>query len=224
MPGKIENRVALVFGANGLTGSYLVKELMDNSSFSSVLVFTRKPQDYNHLKVSEHTIDFNRIDDYAHLLKGDDLFICLGTTIRKAGSVKKVEEIDRDYPVKIAQIACANGVTRVAVVSSMGANPSSRNYYMRIKGEMEEGIRKIPFEQIVIARPSMILGKRKEWRFGESAGRIFMKIFEFLLVGPARKYRGIHAKTIAIAMVRLIRSKHRKIVYLSDELQKFGTK
>jgi uncharacterized protein YbjT (DUF2867 family) len=221
MPGKIENRIALVFGASGLVGKYVVKELKDNVSFSSINVFSRSPGNYFHLKVNEHVIDFNRLDDYTSLIQGDDLFICLGTTIRKAGSVRKVEEIDRDLPIRIAQIAFANGVTRVAVVSSMGANPSSRNYYLRIKGEMEAGIRNIPFEQIVLARPSMLFGRRDEFRFGELIGKVFMKAIGFLLAGPARKYRGISGHTVAAAMISLIKSSRRDIVYESDVLQKF---
>jgi len=222
MTGKIGNREALVFGANGMVGNCLVKILNDHVSFSSVRVFTRKPVNYNLLKINELVIDFDKLEDYGHLIKGDDLFICLGTTIKKAGSVKKVEEIDRDLPVRIAKIAHSNGVTRIAVVSSIGADPASRNYYLRIKGEMEAEIRKIPFEQIVIARPSILLGKRNEFRLGELFGKVFIRIFGFLLIGPAKKYRGIKAQTVALSMVRLIKSTQRDILYQSDELKKFG--
>lgn len=224
MPVKIDNRVAIVFGATGMIGTLLVKELMDHVSYSSIEVFNRGPQDYNHPKVNEHVIDFSRLQDYAHLIKGDDLFICLGTTIRKAGSVAKVEEIDRDLPIKIAQIASVQGISRVAVVSSIGANASSRNFYTRIKGEMEAGISKLPFDQIVIARPSILFGKRKEFRFGEVIGKAVMRVFGFFLIGPARKYRGIHGKTVAVAMITLIKSNNRDLIYESDILQKFGGK
>jgi uncharacterized protein YbjT (DUF2867 family) len=224
MPGKIENRKALVFGASGLVGNYLLKELMDHASYSAIEVFSRKPIDYNQLKVTVHVVDFNRLEDYAGLIKGDDLFICLGTTIRKAGSIARVEEIDRDLPVRIASIAAAKGVSGVAVVSSIGANSSSRNYYTRIKGEMEAGIRELPFEQIVIARPSILFGDRKEFRFGELVGKAFMKAIGFLLVGSARRYRGIHGRTVAVAMIRLIRSSKTDIIYESDVLQKLGAK
>jgi uncharacterized protein YbjT (DUF2867 family) len=221
MPAKIENRKALVFGASGMIGSYLIQELRYHVSYSSIEVFVRHPLFYNYLSVNEHIIDFNRLEDYAHLIQGDDIFICLGTTIRKAGSVKGFEKIDRDLPVRIAQIAYSNGVTRLAVVSSLGANPSSRNYYLRTKGEMEAAIRKIPFDQIVIARPSMLFGRRKEFRFGELIGKVFMKAIGFLLIGPGRKFRGISAHTVAVAMIALTMSSHRQIVYQSDQLQKF---
>jgi len=218
----MHNRTALVFGATGLVGRYLVNELKDHVSYTSIFAFLRTAKDYNHLKVIEQVIEFEKIEDYAHLIKGDDLFICLGTTIRKAGSVKRMEEIDRDLPIRIARMAFNNGVKRIAVVSSMGANPSSGNYYMRIKGEMEKGIMEIPFDQTVIARPSMLFGRRKGFRFGELIGRIFMTIFGFLFIGPLRKYRGIKGKVVAEAMISLVKSTRREIIYPSDELQRCG--
>lgn len=220
----MKNRTALVFGASGLVGKYLVRELMYHVSYSAIEVFVRNPIDYNHLTVNTHTVDFDNPELIRDLIKGDDLFICLGTTIRKAGSIKNFEGIDRDLTVRIAQMAFENGVRRIAVVSSIGADPASRNYYLRVKGEMEAGIREIPFERIVIARPSLLFGKRKEFRFGELIGRLFTRLIGILLVGPARRYRGIHGHTVAKAMVSLIRSSDRQVVYQSDELQKFGSK
>ena len=219
-----DKRIAVVFGATGLVGNYLVQELINDESYSFIDVFVRKSTGNNHVKVREYIIDFSRLEERANLINGNDLFICLGTTIRKAGSVKRVEEIDRDLPVRLAQIAFSNGVKKVAVVSSMGANPYSRHYYMRIKGEMESGILKIPFDQTVIARPSMLFGRRNEFRFGENVGKMVMKTIGFLLIGSIRKYRGIHDQTVAAAMIELLRSPQSKIVYLSDELQKFGKK
>lgn len=224
MPEKTANRIALVFGASGLVGSELVQLLTSDESYSSVIVFVRHPMDSDHKKIQQHVIDFGRLVDFSHLIRGDDLFICLGTTIRKAGSVGKVEEIDRDLPVTIAQIAYANGVRKIAVVSSIGADSSSRNYYLRIKGEMEAGISRIPFDQTVIARPSMLLGRRNEFRFGEHAGKIIMKGIGFLMVGSLRKYRGIDASTVARAMIALIGSSRKDVVFASDELQNFHKK
>ena len=183
MSGKSDKKIALVFGASGLVGKVLVRELLDNDSYASVVLFLRKPLEFKHSKVMEQVIDFNRLEENAALLTGDELFICLGTTIKKAGSVSAVEKIDRDLPVTIARLAFNNGVKRVAVVSSLGANPAVRNFYLRIKGEMERGIREIPFEQIVIARPSMLLGDRAEFRFGEAVGKVVMKAVNVLLTG-----------------------------------------
>ena len=218
---KNTDRTALVFGASGMVGNSLVSQLLDHPAYSSVAIFVRKPFGFTHPKLREHQVDFSRLGEYSDLMKGDDLFVCLGTTIRKAGSVARFGEIDRDLPVSIAQLAHANGVDGIAVISSIGADSSSRNYYLRIKGEMEAAILNIPFNRIVIARPSMLLGRRKGFRFGESVGRIFMKAIGFLLVGRARKYRGIEGRTVAAAMISLIQLPDRKI-YQSDELQKSG--
>lgn len=224
MPAHLENRTALVFGGTGLIGSCLVRQLAEDPIYSTIVVINRRPMDYRHPKIDEHIIDFNRLEEKTDLIKGDDLFICLGTTMKKAGSVRKVEEIDRDLPVRIGQIAFSNGVTSCAVVSSMGADPLSRNFYLRIKGQMETGIRNIPFKRTVIARPSMLFGKRNEFRLAEILGKFFMKAIDFMMVGSARKYRGIEDRTVSAALISLIRTSDSKIVYLSDELQISGSK
>jgi uncharacterized protein YbjT (DUF2867 family) len=218
---KNTERTALVFGASGMVGNYLVRQLLENPAYSKVDIFVRNPAGHFHPKLREHQVDFGRLGDYAELIKGDDLFVCLGSTIRKAGSVARFGEIDRDLPVKIARMAHENGVGGIAVISSLGADSSSRNYYLRIKGEMEAGVQNIPFDRIVIARPSMLFGTRKSFRLGESVGKIFMKAIGFLLVGQARKYRGIDGRTVAAAMISLIQLPGRKI-YQSDELQESG--
>ena len=153
-------------------------------------------------------------------MKGDDIFICLGTTIKKAGSVKKMEEVDRDLPVALATVASANGVKRIAVVSALGANPRSSNYYLRIKGEMERDIQKLKFENIAIVRPSLLLGERKEKRAGEFIGKMVMKTFKPVLIGKMKKYRGIHGKDVAKAMIAILQKPQVKTVYESDELQR----
>jgi uncharacterized protein YbjT (DUF2867 family) len=224
MPTQTDNRTALVFGASGLIGNQLVHLLNQDATYSSVILFVRSPLGSNLDKVHEQVVDFSRLPDLAPLIKGDDLYICLGTTRKKAGSVKRVEEIDRDLPVGIARMAAKNQVTRIAVVSSMGADRGSGNYYLRIKGEMEEGIRNIGFEQTIIARPSMLFGPRKEFRLAEKIAGVVMKGIGFLLVGKAAKYRGIEALTVARAMLALIKSSSKQVVFQSDELEKTGTR
>jgi uncharacterized protein YbjT (DUF2867 family) len=219
----MSQRKALIFGSTGLIGNLLLEELILSAEYSEIKTFVRQPTGVSEIKVQEFAVDFSNPDSYSNLITGDDIFICLGTTIKKAGSVKKMEEIDRDLPVRIASTASANGVKRIAVVSSIGANPGSSNYYMRIKGEMEREIMKLKFENTAIVRPSMLLGERKERRAGETAGKVVMKIVNPLLVGKMKKYRGIHGRDVARAMIDILKKDPVKIVYDSDELQQIAS-
>ncbi|MFO7755029.1 MAG: NAD(P)H-binding protein [Bacteroidales bacterium] len=218
------NKTAIVFGATGLTGSALVNELIQNMRYTAVKVFARRDLDLEHIKVIEHIVNIEKPGEYSDIINGDDLFICLGTTMRKAGSVKKMEEIDRDLPIAIAKAALLNGVRNIAVVSSIGANPSSRNYYSRIKGELEQSILAMQFKRKVIVRPSVLLGKRSEIRILEAMGKALVQAFGFLLTGKNKKYRGIKATVVAKAMVRAINESSGKEIYESDELVELSAK
>lgn len=212
-------RTAIIFGSTGLIGNLLLDELIQSEEYHKIKIFIRQQIEITHPKVEEFIIDFSKPESFLSKIQGDDLFICLGTTIKKAGSIKKMEEIDRDLPVLIASTASSNGVSRIAVVSSVGANPGASNYYLRIKGEMEAEILKLKFENIAIVRPSMLLGDRREKRTGELAGKVIIKTLHPLLVGKMKKYRGIHAANVAKAMVSILGKDQIKNIYLSDELQ-----
>jgi uncharacterized protein YbjT (DUF2867 family) len=216
----MDGKRALVFGATGLVGSELVKQLLADERYAAVTVFARRDQGIVHSKLTKRVVDVADVKSYAKELVGDELYICLGTTIKKAGSVKAMEVADRDVPAAIAMAARDNGVDGVAVVSSIGADNSSRNYYLRIKGEMEHEIAGYGFNRTVIVRPSILFGKRDEHRFGEEAGKAVMKALKFLLVGRLRKYRGIDATAVAQGMIRLLNTqpKPEAIVFESDEI------
>lgn len=216
----MNNRTALVFGATGLVGNLLLEELIESGKYSLVKIFVRQATGIDLPGVEETVTDFS--DDIAlkETVRGNDVFICLGTTIRKAGSVANMEKIDRDLPVKLARTARSNGADRIAVVSSIGAAASSRNYYLRIKGEMEQAVIDTGYARTVIARPSMLLGDRKEWRTGEMVGKVFMKTVNPLLTGGMRKFRAIHGLDVARAMIILINGDPGTVIAESDELQK----
>lgn len=213
-------KAAVVFGGTGLVGSELVKELEADARYSAVRLFVRREREHSGGKTEVLVADIADTDSYASEIRGDELFICLGTTIKKAGSIRAMEEADRDLPAAIAEAAVKNGISRAAVVSSIGADAKARSYYLRIKGEMEQLIAAAGFESAVIVRPSMLFGKRNEFRFGEELGKVIMKIFGFLLVGRLRKYRGIKASQVARAVVRLINkpSDPGVLFYESDSL------
>ncbi len=216
---RIMNKTAIVFGATGLIGKELIYHLIKDIRYKAVKVFTRRDLHIEHIKVIEKIVDVEKVEDYSELIKGDDLFICLGTTRRKAGSVKRMEDIDHHLPIKIAKAALLHGVKNIAVVSSVGADPGARNYYYRIKGNMEMDVRSLEFDRKVILRPSILLGKRDEFRLLESIGKGFIKTFGFLLNDKRRKYRGVYGKDVAYAMVREINNVNGKEIYESDEIK-----
>jgi uncharacterized protein YbjT (DUF2867 family) len=218
----MKKTTALLFGATGLVGNLLLEELVKREIYDVIRIFLRQPTGITLPGVEEIMTDFSNRESLAGKIRGDDIFICLGTTIKKAGSVANMERIDRDLPVILASKAFENGVRNIAVVSSIGANPASGNYYLRIKGEMEEGILKAGLDRVIIARPSMLLGDRKERRTGEAVGKVFMKAVKPLLAGKLKKFRAIHAGDVARAMIFLIRGEPGIIIAESDELQRIA--
>jgi uncharacterized protein YbjT (DUF2867 family) len=211
-------KTALVFGASGLIGSHLLNELLMPGRYDSIRVFGRTALVLNDNRVSNFLIDFDDPESYRSQIKGRDIFCCLGTTMRKAGSKDAFQKVDLSYPVNIARVGKQNGVTGFYVVSSLGANPASRNFYLRTKGEMEEQIRHLEFPNLAIMRPSLLLGERKEFRFGEKIAQKLYPVFYPFLIGSLRKYRGIEAADVARAMVILALTGSAKQVYQSDEI------
>jgi uncharacterized protein YbjT (DUF2867 family) len=218
----MENRTAIVFGGTGLVGRYLVEELIRSMRYSTIKVFTRRPLEIEHIKVIEKIVDIENVELYKTDIRGDDLFISLGTTMRRAKSIKRYEELDRIMPANIAKAALKNGVQRVAVVSSLGANSKSRNYYARIKGEMENEILKLGFGREVIVRPSMLLGERREFRIAEFLAKPLIQLFGIIMVGKLKIYKGVHGRVVARAMIYLLGIMEDRKIYLTDELPGFS--
>lgn len=215
-------KTAIVFGASGLVGQHVVAELVSNDAYNKIIVVARRKIDLAGSKIEECIFDFGRIGEELSGMQADEAYICLGTTLKKAGSVERVEQIDRDMPIAIAHALKENGVDSVAIVSSIGADATSKNYYLRIKGEMEAGLQALKFSKLAIVRPSIILGARKEKRFAETVGKAVMHIFGFVFIGKLRKYKAIHAKTIARSMIAILQQPNSKEVFNSDELAIFG--
>ena len=196
------NKKALVIGATGLVGSNLVRLLIEDPVFGEINVFGRRSLGIEDVKLKEHIVDFDQPDSWKSQLKGDVLFSSLGTTIKKAGSKNKQYKVDYTYQHEAAQAANENKVETCVLVSSLGANPSSRIFYSRIKGELDEAVQQMGFNSVFILRPSALIGERSEKRAGESVmimvTNFSCKIFPFL-----KKYQPIPAQTVAAAMINL---------------------
>ncbi len=193
---------ALVFGATGLTGGFVAEYLSQDERYGKVIIFSRQPIKLMGQKTELVIFDPEKFDEVAEAVNGDHLFCSIGTTIKKAGTQKKFFETDHDLVVKIAQAAKVAGVHSFVYVSSLGANPRSRNFYLRTKGMTESSLKQLSFRNLSIIRPSMLLGIRKEYRMAEEWGKVAMKAFNPLLCGRLKKYRSVHAADVAKAMIR----------------------
>ena len=193
-------RRALVAGATGLVGGELLQLLLASAEYQRVHLVQRRPLGVDDPKASDHVVSF---DELATLDLGDritDAFCALGTTIAKAGSVEQLQKVDRDYVRDFGELAARTGVERFAVVSALGADPKSINYYNRTKGEMETLLAELDLASLRIFRPSLLLGPREERRPKEILGAVVLGGLSPLLMGPLRRYRGIEAARVARAM------------------------
>ncbi len=189
-------KTAIVLGANGLVGKELLKLLIIDSGYKTILVLGRNKPEVSHPKIEFVTYNFNQPDKTK--LRGDVLFCCLGTTIKKAGSQDEFKKVDYDYVLQSAISAKENGTTSMVVISAMGANAASSIFYNRVKGQVERDLSAIGFESLIIVRPSLLLGKRKEFRLGELISQKIVSVINFLI--PS-KYKGIKAEQVAKAML-----------------------
>jgi len=214
-----KHKTALVFGATGLVGSKLVDLLIEDERYSKIRVANRSSKNYEDSKIEEVLVDFNHLEEYADSFNADDVFICLGTTIKKAGSKPAFEKVDLDYPTEIARLAKQNQVSQLVHISAIGANSKSSNFYTKTKGKAEEAVWKVGPENSYAVRPSMLFGNREEFRLGEKIGIALMKTLGFLMVGPAKKYKGIYDEEVAQAMIFIANATPKQKAFNSDELK-----
>ena len=186
---------ALVVGATGLVGRYLLSELLVNGTYAKVVAFVRISIDLHHPNFEQIVVDFDSLEQIDFSV--DDVYCCLGTTIRKAGSREAFMKVDFEYPVLVAELALMAGASSFAIVTSMGADTGSRYFYNRVKGMVEEKLISLSFDRLLILRPSLLLGDRKESRFGEMVGKLFMWLFSFMI--PI-DYKAVHGGKVAKAM------------------------
>ena len=211
-------KTALIAGASGLTGSYLLKFLLESKTYSTVKVLVRKQLDIEHPSLQQIVYDYENPD--STVIKADHVYCCLGTTMKKAGSKEAFKKVDYEYPLQIAQAAHQNGADKFALVSAMGANTKSVFFYNKVKGQLEEALKEVPYEALYIFHPSMILGPRKEFRLGEELGKILMKGLRFFL---PTNMKPIHASQVAACMPDYMNKEERGIhIIPSGKMQKYS--
>ena len=194
-------KTAIIIGATGLVGNLITQKLLEDNRYEKVKVFVRRSLNINNPKLEEHIVDFDNIALWKNNLSGDELYSALGTTIKKAGSKDAQYKIDFTYQYEAANAASENGVRKYLLVSSLGANSKSNNFYLRMKGSLDEKVQQLSFDRIRIFRPSILVGDRSEKRFGESLG---IKIAGTLtkIIPALKKYRPIEATRVAEAMIK----------------------
>ncbi|GAA4345896.1 oxidoreductase [Hymenobacter saemangeumensis] len=195
-------KTALLAGATGLIGSQLLPLLLESERYSKVIVVGRRSLPMLHPKLVQVVTELDQLEKVRLQLIADDVYCCLGTTMKQAGSKDAFYKVDYLYVVTLAALAAGNFAAQFMVVSSLGADTDSAFYYNKVKGEMEEAVRKLPFRAIHIFQPSLLLGERTAPRLGERLGAVVLKVLAPVLLGPLRTYRPIDAGTVARAMLR----------------------
>lgn len=214
----MEKLNALVIGATGATGQELVSQLLEDESFNSVSIFVRNDPNITHSKLKTYIIDFSKIEDYKNSIKGDVLFSCLGTTLRDAGSKEKQYLVDLTYQFEFAKIASENGVLNYSLVSSTGANENSPFFYPKIKGKLEEAVKKLPFKTIQIFQPPTLIRQKDLIRTGEKIG---IKIFGFLnYFGILKSQKPLAVSNLAKIMVEQLKKKQTEKVTTFNSFNK----
>ena len=211
---------ALLLGATGLTGGHLLNLLLESEDYHTVYIYSRRPIGIQDPKLKEIIIDF---DKYAGTVDADIVFCCLGTTIKVAKTKEAFKKVDLEYPVKFAQLQFNAGSKRFLVISAMGAAEDSLFFYSRVKAEMEKLLGNIGYPKLLIFRPALITGERKEHRSGEKIAAGINKILNYILIGPLRKYQSVSAKAIAKAMISYASNPQvfGKVVISSDRIKDF---
>ncbi len=191
---------ALLIGATGLVGDYTLRQLLSDTRFDRIKVFTRRPTGYhNPERLEEHVVDFDQLQQWQHLLIGDVLFSALGTTLGQAGSNAAQYKVDYTYQFRTAEAAARNGVKTYVLVSTASADSDSFVFYTRIKGELERAVKRLPFQRIRILQPGMLAGSRQKFRLSE---RLTLPFVDLIARLPGlRHYRPIQGRVVARAMI-----------------------
>lgn len=192
-------KTAIVIGATGLVGKALVDQLAKNESFEKIITVTRRSVEYSSNKIMNEVVNFDELENFRDVFKGDVLFSCMGTTAKQAGSLQEQRKVDVEYQYNAAKLSSENGVGHYILVSSSGANANSLSPYLKMKGELENEISLLSFKRISILQPSLLIGMRDSFRLGESLASISLPVICRLPL--LKRYRPISGSDVAKKMV-----------------------
>lgn len=206
-------KTALILGATGLVGSEVLKQALEEPVYSKIKILVRSPQEIKHPKLEELVIDFRKLEQYENEFAVDHVYCCLGTTIKKAKTKEKFRLVDYEYPLLAARLSKGKA-EKFLVISAQGANPDSPFFYNKTKGELERDLIALNLSNLIIFRPSLLLGDRKEDRPGEKIAGSIMKIINPLFMGPLKKYAAISATYVAECMISAAKG-----IFLFEDLE-----
>ena len=211
-------KTAVIAGASGLIGRSLTQLLLKSDDYGQIIALVRKPLGIQNNKLSEVVIDFDELANIQDFPKADDIFCCLGTTIKNAGSKEAFYKVDFTYPYELAKAAHAAGSDRYFLVSALGAKKNSRYFYSRVKGELEDQISFLNYRTVYIFKPSLLRGNRNEKRFWESVAQGITRVIPF--IGPWKKYHPIHADKVADAMMKVAKQEDKGCYFYQSEIMR----
>ena len=195
----MSKKTAVIVGATGSIGRALVPLVTASPHYDKLIVLHYRPTSLaGRPKIEERVVDFSA--SVAPCNAGT-VFCCIGTTQTKAGSTEAFQKVDRDIPVALAKWASASGVAVFVTISSIGADAHSKSVYLRTKGEMEEGVARAGVRSTYILRPSLLDGKREEFRLAEEVGNRALRLINPVMIGPLRRYRSVRTQTVSAAML-----------------------
>ena len=195
-------KTALLFGASGLVGGHLLNELIKENYYSKIKIFVRSEPKISDPKIEIIRTDFNNLQNHKEDIKGDDCFLCIGTTKQNSPDKNEYRKVELEMPKEIAQIAKSNSINSFVFISSGYADPKSSGDYLKFKGQVEEELKSLNFTRLGIMRPSFLMGNRKEKRIGEKIGILVFKLLSPLLLGPLKKMKPINSEIVAKAMIK----------------------
>lgn len=195
----MNEKTVIVAGASGLVGKEVVKQLIADQSCKEIILLVRNKSEINHPKIKEILFDFTSLEYEIENVEADIMIICIGTTMKKAQTKERFKEVDLNIPVKLARLSIKLNVQNVATISAMGADSKSSFFYNRVKGEMETQLISLKFKHLTIVRPSLLIGDRNEFRFGE---RFAEKVYSVAPYIFPKKYKPVDARNVAKAIIK----------------------